>query len=188
MPDGDGSLTPIDPGRAAAGSRRGVGRGLSSRRPSVRTAALLGLGAVACWLALYINLSRMARWFTYTLLGLPAGAHFSSAVEFLVFEVPKVLLLADGGGLRSGHRPLLLHPGEDAADSGGHARVGRHGTGGPARRRDAVLLLLGSSPLPRVCDGGGSAGRHVFIPDLGAHGERGGSRAAVRALRLEGGR
>lgn len=56
-------------------------------------ALLLGLGIVACWLALYLNLERMARVFTYALLGLPAGTHFSSAVEFLVFEVPKVLLL-----------------------------------------------------------------------------------------------
>ncbi len=54
---------------------------------------LLGLGAVACWLALYVNLSRMARWLTYTLLGLPPATHVSSAVEFFIFEVPKVLLL-----------------------------------------------------------------------------------------------
>ena len=54
---------------------------------------LLGLGAVACWLALYVNLSRLARWLTYTVLGLPPATHFSSAVEFLIFEVPKVLLL-----------------------------------------------------------------------------------------------
>jgi len=56
-------------------------------------AVLLGLGAVGCWLALYVNLSRMARWLTYTLLGLPPATHFSSAVEFLIFEVPKVMLL-----------------------------------------------------------------------------------------------
>jgi len=92
MPDGDGSLTLSireEPPPAPAA----VSVDLSSGRPSVRKAAFIGLGAVACWLALYINLSRMARWFTYTLLGLPAGAHLSSAVEFLVFEVPKVLLL-----------------------------------------------------------------------------------------------
>jgi uncharacterized membrane protein YraQ (UPF0718 family) len=56
-------------------------------------AVLLGLGAVACWLAVYVNLDRMARWLTYTLLGLPTATRFSSAVEFLIFEVPKVMLL-----------------------------------------------------------------------------------------------
>ncbi len=56
-------------------------------------AVLLGLGAASCWLALYANLGRLARWLTYTLLGLSPGTHVSSAVEFFVFEVPKVLLL-----------------------------------------------------------------------------------------------
>jgi uncharacterized protein len=56
-------------------------------------AVLLGLGTVACWLALYLSLSRISRWLTYSVLGLVKGKHVSSAVEFLVFEVPKVLLL-----------------------------------------------------------------------------------------------
>jgi uncharacterized membrane protein YraQ (UPF0718 family) len=54
---------------------------------------LVGLGAAGCWLALYANLSRMARWLTYTLLGLSPATRVSAAVEFFVFEVPKVLLL-----------------------------------------------------------------------------------------------
>ena len=56
-------------------------------------AVLLGLGAVTCWLSLYLSLSRISGWLTYSLLGLAKGKHVSSAVEFLVFEVPKVLLL-----------------------------------------------------------------------------------------------
>jgi uncharacterized membrane protein YraQ (UPF0718 family) len=56
-------------------------------------AVLLGLGTVACWLGLYLSLSRVSGWLTYSVLGLAKGNHFSSAVEFLVFEVPKVLLL-----------------------------------------------------------------------------------------------
>ena len=56
-------------------------------------AVLLGLGAVACWFALYLSLSRISGWLTYSVLGLAKGKHVSSAVEFLVFEVPKVLLL-----------------------------------------------------------------------------------------------
>src|ERR1035437_6655938 len=56
-------------------------------------AVLLGMGAVTCWLALYLSLGRIAGWLTYSVLGLAKGKHVSSAVEFLVFEVPKVLLL-----------------------------------------------------------------------------------------------
>jgi len=65
----------------------------AAKGPSPWAAALLGLSAVLLWLALYLNLGRMAHWLIYALLHLPSGTHFSSAVEFLVFEVPKVLLL-----------------------------------------------------------------------------------------------
>jgi hypothetical protein len=65
----------------------------SREGPTVWTAALIGLIALVCWLVLYLNLGRIARWLIYSLLRLPSGTHFSSAVEFLVFEVPKVLLL-----------------------------------------------------------------------------------------------
>jgi uncharacterized protein len=49
--------------------------------------------ALAIWYLLYRNLALASRWFTYDLLRLEAGGHFSLAVEFFVFEVPKVLLL-----------------------------------------------------------------------------------------------
>lgn len=67
--------------------------GLPSKRPSPVAAALVGLGALASWLVLYANLSRISRWLTFSMLGLSEGTHLSSAVEFLVFEIPKVLLL-----------------------------------------------------------------------------------------------
>jgi uncharacterized membrane protein YraQ (UPF0718 family) len=42
---------------------------------------------------LYRNLGSFAQWFTYHLLGLSTGSRLASAVEFFVFEVPKVLML-----------------------------------------------------------------------------------------------
>ena len=53
-------------------------------------AAVLGVGA---WWLLYSNLSAIAAWLTYRALGLARGSHLASAVEFFLFEVPKVLLL-----------------------------------------------------------------------------------------------
>lgn len=61
-----------------------------------RRAVLRSLPALAgapAWVLLYLNLQPFSRWFTYTLLGLHEGRHLSSAVEFFVFEAPKVLLL-----------------------------------------------------------------------------------------------
>lgn len=54
---------------------------------------LLGAVTVAAWWLLYRNLETFAQWFTSQLFGLNAGSSLGSAVEFFVFEVPKVLLL-----------------------------------------------------------------------------------------------
>ncbi len=50
-------------------------------------------GALVAWLALYAVLPAFSHWFAYGLLGLAADTHLGSAVEFFVFEAPKVLML-----------------------------------------------------------------------------------------------
>lgn len=55
--------------------------------------ALGGLVTAVAWIAIYVQLARVARWTTYTLAGLAPGTHLASAVEFFVFEAPKVLML-----------------------------------------------------------------------------------------------
>jgi uncharacterized membrane protein YraQ (UPF0718 family) len=62
-------------------------------RAEVTKHLLWGVAALAVWFALYHSLAPANRWFTYDLLRLEAGRHFGTAVEFFVFEVPKVLLL-----------------------------------------------------------------------------------------------
>ena len=51
------------------------------------------LAGAAAWLALYLGLAPASRWLTYDLLRLEPGRHLSAAMEFFVFETPKVLLL-----------------------------------------------------------------------------------------------
>ena len=53
-------------------------------------AGLLALGA---WWLVYQGLSPFAKWFTFSLLTLSPGSRLTSAVEFFVFEAPKVLML-----------------------------------------------------------------------------------------------
>jgi len=55
--------------------------------------ALAGLGAAAVWYVAYRNLAGMARWVTYGLAGLEPDTRLSSAVEFFLYEAPKVLML-----------------------------------------------------------------------------------------------
>lgn len=51
------------------------------------------LPAAIAWVTAYAWLQAFSRWFTYSLLGLQTGSRLTSAVEFFVFETPKVLLL-----------------------------------------------------------------------------------------------
>ncbi len=61
--------------------------------PSQRRLGLwLILGLVA-WVAVYNFLPAFSRWFAYGLLGLVRGGHLGAAVEFFVYEAPKVLML-----------------------------------------------------------------------------------------------
>jgi hypothetical protein len=55
--------------------------------------ALFGFPLLALWWLIYRNLEPFSRLFTYQLLHLPVDHRFSSAVEFFVFEAPKVLML-----------------------------------------------------------------------------------------------
>jgi uncharacterized membrane protein YraQ (UPF0718 family) len=65
---------------------------VGDRATRYRQLLWLGLGLVL-WLAVYVTLAPVADWFTYHLLSLPRGQHLSRAVEFFVFETPKVLML-----------------------------------------------------------------------------------------------
>jgi uncharacterized membrane protein YraQ (UPF0718 family) len=45
------------------------------------------------WIFLYLQIERVADYFTYSILGFERGLHFSEAIRFFIYEVPKVLLL-----------------------------------------------------------------------------------------------
>jgi uncharacterized protein len=45
------------------------------------------------WWLVYTHLAPAAAWLSYTVLGLEKGTHLASAVEFFIFETPKVLML-----------------------------------------------------------------------------------------------
>ena len=49
--------------------------------------------AAVVWIVVYANLQPFAAWLTYRVIGLGRGSHLASAVEFFVFESPKVLML-----------------------------------------------------------------------------------------------
>lgn len=70
------------PSSAAPGTRRRLGRYV----------AIVAAG-LALWVPVYRSLAAFAAWLTYTVVGLDRGSHLGAAVEFFVFESPKVLML-----------------------------------------------------------------------------------------------
>ncbi len=70
-------------------------RPLSSKRrwswPS-RTVVLMGV-MLAIWGILYGQLQSLSSWVTHSVLRLSTDTHFGSAVEFFIYEAPKVLML-----------------------------------------------------------------------------------------------
>ena len=71
---------------------KGITNHTSTRVMAIRY-SLYGIPLLAAWWFAYKNLSTLANLFTYGLLHLPVGSHLSSAVDFFVFEAPKVLML-----------------------------------------------------------------------------------------------
>lgn len=63
----------------------------SRRWPGV--AIVLVSAGLAAWWLIYCRLLAFSNWLTFNVLGLPRDAHFASAVQFFLFEVPKVLML-----------------------------------------------------------------------------------------------
>lgn len=60
-----------------------------------RAIVLVGLLAIF-WIALYNNLQPIADWCTYTLLGLNRESSLGEALNFFIYDVPKILLLLTG--------------------------------------------------------------------------------------------
>jgi uncharacterized membrane protein YraQ (UPF0718 family) len=64
-----------------------------ARKSHLAKYLLLGILAIGAWYGIYASLDPVAKWLTYWLLGLEPGRHFTLAVEFFIFETPKVLML-----------------------------------------------------------------------------------------------
>ena len=64
----------------------------SSKSGIVRFLVPIAAGLLVWWLV-YRNLAAFSTWFTYQVLPMEKGSHFAAALEFFIFETPKVLML-----------------------------------------------------------------------------------------------
>lgn len=76
--------------RGASGAA--AAEALAGRRSRVAQ-VLIVLAVAAAWWVVYRHLDALAKWVTYGLLSMSAGNQLASAVEFFVYEAPKVLML-----------------------------------------------------------------------------------------------
>jgi hypothetical protein len=60
---------------------------------SYRRYLLPGILLLSGWWLLYRSLPPFSRWMTYDVFSLTRGSGFASAVEFFIYDTPKVLLL-----------------------------------------------------------------------------------------------
>jgi len=67
--------------------------GSTKKQLSKRTYLTLGAGILVGWYLLYSQLLSFSHFFTYSILGLKQGSHLAAAVQFFVYDTPKVLLL-----------------------------------------------------------------------------------------------
>jgi len=61
--------------------------------PSIKSRLLLLAGLLVAWLALYSQLEPLAKWIVRSALRFPPDSPLGSALEFILFETPKVLML-----------------------------------------------------------------------------------------------
>jgi len=54
---------------------------------------LMGTAALVAWLAIYSQLLPFSHWFTYSVLGIEQGSHLGAAIQFFVYDAPKVTML-----------------------------------------------------------------------------------------------
>ena len=69
--------------------------GMHTRSGAGDIAGTFGMGflALGIWWFVYRGLSPFSKWFTFSLLGLLPKSRLGTAVEFFVFDAPKVLML-----------------------------------------------------------------------------------------------
>ena len=65
----------------------------ASMDKNILNLAAKGLAALILWLCAYASVAPLAHWLTYGLLGLGQSSPFGHALEFFLYDAPKILLL-----------------------------------------------------------------------------------------------
>ena len=73
----------------------------------ISSIAFLGLGL---WFVIYQQLEPFSSYLTYTLFGIKKGSHLGAAMQFFVYDTPKVMMLLDLDRVYHWHNSFIFHP------------------------------------------------------------------------------
>lgn len=85
-------LLPMAPAASGQPCCPGAASKPASSIPIRKKLGLLGL-ALAAWVALYVSVKPLAEYISFTLLGLTPGTRLGEAVNFFIYDAPKIMLL-----------------------------------------------------------------------------------------------
>jgi len=69
------------------------GKTVGTKNVNMGKAAIIGLLGFALWYVVYKQLEPFSHFFSYSLLGLEQGSHLGEAIQFFVYDTPKVMML-----------------------------------------------------------------------------------------------
>ena len=87
------SFTPLDMAPCSCGSDKEGASETSGSGPSVWKMAGIGLAIFILWYGVYSQLLGISKFLTFDLMGLVPGSHLGEAVQFFIYDTPKVLML-----------------------------------------------------------------------------------------------
>lgn len=78
---------------SSSGTGGGSLKGVAKKTTNPFRLALRLLAAGVLWLTVYLQLQAVSHWLTFELIGLEPGTHLGDAIQFFIYDTPKVLML-----------------------------------------------------------------------------------------------
>ncbi len=86
-------IQPFNPGCKCNSKETNTPQKLTGEKISMGRLILTGLPLLALWYVIYSQLESFSYDFAYSLLGIKKGSHLGEAIQFFVYDTPKVMML-----------------------------------------------------------------------------------------------
>ena len=87
------AIQPAGPGCACEGKKTADAPASDRKKNTLGKAVIPGLLGLIAWYLVYRQLEPFSYFFTYSLAGLEKGSHLGEAIQFFVYDTPKVMML-----------------------------------------------------------------------------------------------